>query len=790
MNTPSMPTGILRCAIETPLVGIAAFCLLLSWGAAAQTSGSGGLEEITVTATKQAQEISKVPLSVSALSREEMDIRGVRSASDIAQLTPGFDFNVTTNPTGGGPSSGGSANISIRGISSITGDATTGIYIDEVAIQVRNTFNGTSGSSFPRVFDLERVEVDRGPQGTLFGAAAEGGAVRFITPEASLKEYTGYVRSEGSGTVHGQPSYELGAAVGGPLITDTLGFRVSAWYRYDGGYVDHRDYQTNADAPHDNWQDTKVLRGALVWAPTDGLKITPSVYFQQQHSNDTSVYWPTLSSPDSGRFINGNALRLPYTDTYTLYSMKIQADLGPATLTSITSYFDRLNKANADETNFEFASAGFGIFYPASPAGLVTAQLENRTQQRVETEELRLQNSDRSARLNWLIGAFYSDSNQHDIEHDADPQFANVLTGLGLTPSGYFGEDPLNGVYTYYGDETTREYQLAGFGSVDFRIADGLTATAGARVSRSRLSYSLFADGPLNGGPVSQQGYLAQTPVTPKFGLSWQADDNNLLYLGIAKGYRIGGGNPPLPQTLCATDLANLGLTEGPKTYGSDSLWSYELGAKSKLENGRVQIAGSVFHIDWRKIQQKVVLPTCAFAFNENAGGAVSNGFDLDVKFRALDDLLLALALGYTNAHYTQTVMAGPSSIVVQNGDVLGQTPWDVIASVRYDVPLFGDKKIYARLENIYHSKNSGPYTYQHTDAYNYDATLLANPKIDLLNLRAGMTLSGVDVSVFVNNLLDSHPQLGYSHGITSSPVYNATTLRPTTVGVTASYRF
>ena len=788
MTKPSTPPRIVRHATATRLLGTAA--LLLSWGAVAQTAGSGGLEEITVTATKQAEEISRVPLSVSALNQEEMDVRGVRSAADIAALTPGFDFNVTSNPTGGGSSSGGSANISIRGISSVTGDATTGVYIDEVAIQVRNTFNGTSGSSFPRIFDLERVEVDRGPQGTLFGAAAEGGAVRFITPEPSLRDYSGYVRSEGSGTVHGQPSYELGAAVGGPIITDTLGFRLSAWYRYDGGYVDHRNYQTGTDAPHDNWQDTTVIRGALALAPTDWLKITPSVYFQQQHSNDTSVYWPAMSNPDSGQFINGNALKLPYTDTYTLYSVKIQADLGPATLTSITSYFDRLNKANADETNFEFASAGFGIFYPTSPAGLVTAQLENRTQQHVETEELRLQNNDHGDRVNWLVGAFYSDSNQHDIEHDADPQFANVLNGLGLTPGGYFGEDPLDGIYTYYGDETTREYQLAGFGSVDVRIIDGLTATVGARVSQSRLSYSLFADGPLNGGPVSQQGYLSQTPVTPKFGLSWQADDNNLLYLSIAKGYRIGGVNPPLPQTLCATDLANLGLTEGPKTYGSDSLWSYEIGSKNKLDDGRIQIAGSVFHIDWRKIQQKLVLPTCAFAFNENAGGAVSNGFDLDLKVRALDGLLLGLDLGYTNAHYTETVVAGPNSIVVQNGDVLGQTPWDLIASARYDFALFGDRKMYARLENIYHSENSGPYTYQHTDAYDYDPTLLANPKIDLLNLRAGITLSGIDVSVFVNNLLDAHPQLGLSHGITTSPVYNATTLRPTTAGVTASYRF
>jgi outer membrane receptor protein involved in Fe transport len=765
---------------------------LYSAFAAAQTAPAGALEEslqeITVTATKQEEEILRVPLSIAALNQQEMDISGVRTAADIAALTPGFDFVVTPNPTGGGPSSGGSNNIAIRGISSVTGDATTGIYIDDTAIQVRNTFNGTAGSSFPRVFDLQRVEVDRGPQGTLFGAAAEGGAIRFITPDPDLKAFSGYARSEGAETINGGPSYELGAAGGGPIIEDKLGFRVSAWYRNDGGYVDHHSYQTGQFTSNDNWQYTMVLRGALGIAPTEWLTVTPSVYYQRQHSNDTSVYWPTLSDPGTN-FVNGNALRLPYTDSYTLSSLKIKADFGFATFTSISSYFFRQNAANADETNFEFASAGFGIYFPTSPTGLVTAQLENNTTQRVWTYELRLQNNDRSARVNWLVGAFYSGSNQHDVELDADPQFANVLAGIGLTPLGYFGQNPLNGIYTYYGDESSRIYQTAGFANVDIRIVNGLTATVGARVSQSRFNYSLFADGPLNGGPIGETGSLQQTPVTPKFGLSWQKDDNNLLYLSIAKGYRIGGVNAPVPATLCATDLANIGLTGGPKTYGSDSLWSYEIGSKNKFNDGRVEITGSVFHIDWTKIQQKLVLPTCAFAFNVNQGDAVSNGFDLDLKALVLDRLLLGLAVGYTDAHYTSTVLAGPTSTVVQNGDTLGQTPWDVVASARYDFPV-GDKKGYVRVEDIYRGANSGPYNFQNKDSYNYDPTLVPNQSFNVFNFRTGLNFSGLDISLFANNLFNVHPQLGYSHGTTSSPVYNATTLRPTTIGVTAIYYY
>jgi iron complex outermembrane receptor protein len=155
-----------------------------------------------------------------------------------------------------------------------------------------------------------------------------------------------------------------------------------------------------------------------------------------------------------------------------------------------------------------------------------------------------------------------------------------------------------------------------------------------------------------------------------------------------------------------------------------------------------------------------------------------------------VDDLLLGLAVGYTNAHYTSTVFAGPTSIVVQNGDTLGQTPWDVVGSVRYDFPVFSDKKAYMRVEEIYRSANTGTFNFQHPDAYNYDPTLVPNPSINLLNFRTGLNFSGLDVSLFVYNLLNAHPQLGYAHGTTASPVFNATTLRPTTIGLTASYYF
>jgi outer membrane receptor protein involved in Fe transport len=788
------------------IIGAAAACL---WPRAAMAQSAGantaqsvtataapagaakkdGVEEVLVTGTKRSLAITKVPMSIAAFSKAQMDVQSVRTAADIAALTPGFDIETQSNPTGGGPSSGGATEVSIRGIASLNGDATTGIYIDDTAIQVRNTLNGTSGSTFPRVFDLQSVEIDRGPQGTLFGAAAEGGAVRFLTPDPSLTDYTGYARSEVSGTVHGGPSEEAGLALGGPIVLDKLGFRVSAWFRDDGGYVTRDNWETGQTTPNSNWQNTQAYKAAFTLAPTDWLKITPSVYTQYQHSNDTSVFWTSLSDLGSGKLVNGNALQLPYTDKYTLPSIKVQAALDDVTINAISSYFVRTNTAVADETNSEYASDGFGaVYFPTVPNGHVLAPLNNTTTQTEWTEELRLQNTDHDDRLNWLVGAFYSDYNQHDVESESDSHFAEVLSQFGTTPIDYFGFNPLGNV-VYLASEKTAEYQLAGYANLSYRVFDGVTASAGVRIAQDRLSYFLFGDGPGNGGPATTTGDQKGTPVTPRFSLTWQATPNDMLYTTVAQGYRIGGVNAPLPIPLCSQDLANIGLTQGPKTYNSDSLWSYEIGEKSRLFDGRLQFEASAFHIDWSNIQQKVVLPICTFAFTENSGSATVNGFDLKATARVTPQLLLGISVGYTDAKYDNTLSVG-KSIAIDAGDTLGQTPWDVIVSAEYDFAVTGSKTGYFRVEDIFHSENSGPYTFQHSDAYNYDPTLVPNPGTNQLNIRTGTRFDGFDISLFGTNLLNSHPQLDLAHATVTSPVYVATTLRPLTVGLTGTYHF
>src|SRR5579859_5625902 len=272
--TGSLDSTVTRCAL-TPRTAhtVAAVVALLMAGISAQavaddaeSAGPVLLQEIIVTATRRPEEISKVPVNITAYTPEQMDDQGVRQIDDIARLTPDLQFTHTSGAAGNN-----SSNISIRGVFSDVGAATTGIYIDDTPIQMRNV-GYWNANAFPKIFDLERVEVLRGPQGTLFGAGAEGGAVRFITPEPGLKDQSGYVRAELADTLSGAPSYEIGGALGGPIVEDKLGFRVSAWGRTDGGWIDRVSPDTGQTVEsNSNRENSIVVRGALTAKPIDAL---------------------------------------------------------------------------------------------------------------------------------------------------------------------------------------------------------------------------------------------------------------------------------------------------------------------------------------------------------------------------------------------------------------------------------------------------------------------------------------------------------------------------------------
>ena len=773
------------------------------------------VQEVVITATRTSQVLSKVPISVSAFTQDTMDKQGVKSFADIARYTPGVTFDES------------SKDVSIRGISSAAGDATTGIYIDDTPIQIRSLgFN--SNNTLPVVFDLDRVEVLRGPQGTLFGAGSEGGTVRYITPQPSLSTYTVYARTEISHTDGGAPSYEGGVAVGGPIIADKLGFRVSAYDRHDGGYVNRVDTVTGkTTTKNSNWTDTLLLRAALTWAPTDKLLITPTIAYQNRNQRDTDGFWESLSNRNSGKFNNGNFDRQSDYDHFWLGSIKAEYDLGKAKIISNTSGFSRreylLNGYEGTLYNLaffgSFVAAGVdptgdpctgGICgsgaYPAGDSPLLTATGANipgfgrynspssiTNIQQNFTQELRIQSTDPDARLTWVAGVFYSRNRQESIEEIHDPQMGAMMNYLfGETIGQAWGVDGLlpNGD-DYYNRNVGHSQQTAAFADFTYAITDKLKLTTGLRYATTHFDINNNADGPQNTGPSGGKAGKDDHPFTPKISLAWQADANHLHYATVSKGYRIGGANVPLSQGLldtCAADLADRNISKLPQTYNSDSAISYEIGSKDKFLNRSLQVASSAYHIDWSNIQYQDLLSNCGILYTTNLGSVASNGFDIQATWLPVRNIEIDMAVGYTQARFTKSAGV-PASPTVRKGDAIGGPPWTVTLGGRWDFTL-GGLASYLRVDDEYASKNDRYTPNLDPLTAGYDPGLKAPPATNYLSLRGGVKLSDWDVSVFANNVTNDHPELTRNHATGSSPIYQLTTTRPLTVGVTGVYRY
>ena len=724
------------------------------------------LQEIVVTANKREEQLSKVPISIAALTTDAMEASGVKSFRDVAALTPGVQFD---NVSSWGPNL---ANIAIRGVNSTIGTSTTGIYFDETPIQSRVQSFSYVGQPLPFTFDLDRVEVARGPQGTLFGAGAEGGSVRFIPVAPSLTQTSGVLHSEFAGTSNGGPSYEFGAAGGGPLVEDKIGFRASAWFRRDGGYVDRVDPFTGASVEsNSNSSQSKSARFALALAPAEGFRITPSISYQEQDSHDTGTFYEALSDLDTGVLENGRLLRQPSQDQFYLPSLKIEARFPFADLTAITSYFHRKAFTLYDNTNILGALLGgygspLGPAYPVTPADAAPGYIDLR--QSFVTQEVRFTSTDAAARLSWVGGVFFSRSRQEDTE--------SIFTDVFTT------QNPI-----LYTDQNVRDTQYAAFGQLDYKFTGRLELSTGLRVARTQYSATQNVAGDLNAGvPPTASGSASETPVTPKVGLSFQATPNDLFYASVAKGYRIGGINTPL-ATYCGNIVA-------PQTYDSDSVWSYEIGAKNLLLDGHLQIDSSAFHINWKGIQQPVLIPACGFEYFANLGAATSNGFDLAVRALVAERLTLGIAVAYTDAHYTKTV-SSDGVVTVDKDDAVGTvpqvpSPWNVTASSEYTFRLPGEMTATVRVEDIYHSRNPGPFSSQNPAAISYAPNIPPNPSTNVLNLRATFALRALDLEIFANNALNSLPALLRNQDSNSSDLYYRTTFRPRTVGVSASWHF
>ncbi len=806
----------------------------------AGASGAGdsegpALEEITVTATRREESISRVPISITAISQDAIDTKGIKDFSDVVRFTPGVAFDSSqTNQ------------ISIRGISSSGGSGTTGIYIDDVPIQVRSLgFN--SDDALVKLFDLDRVEVLRGPQGTLFGAGSEGGTVRYITVQPSLSQSSIYGKAETSYTEGGAPSYEAGLAGGMPVIDGVLGVRVSAWFRRDGGWIDRIDPTTlQVVDPNANNANTVALRFAALWQPAEGIRVTPSILYQNSHRNDVTIYWPEYSDPKSDNFVSANPTARPEPDKFYLPSLNVQADIGPVTLISTSSYFSRDEVSGYDGTLYNLGYYQSNIADYGTPAGLAAFPLLDGSgihlppgltnyrspasvtnTQRNLTQEFRLQSSDPAARLGWTAGVFYSLDRQFSLEEIHDPMADTLFNYLFAdTISDFFGYgvfNPDGSSYLPMGDSyfnrlVSYDRQIAGFGEVNFKLTDTLKLTAGVRVSKDSYTIESLSGGPQNGATLAGTQSSSEKPVTPKAGIEWQVDPNNLFYFTYSKGFRPGGGNAAIPYDPtftnltfgCTGDFQTEGLTHGaPATYKSDSVKSFEVGAKNNINN-RIHLATSIYYIKWNNIQQNVVPPVCQIQFTDNLGNAVSKGFDLQADFQLTDGLSLESSFGYTDARYTTTTYLGPvqtgAPVVVAGDAVAGPNgigtgysipPYSIATGVEYKFRAF-EHESFVRGDWEYIAGDKWAHPSQDPNTASYDPTSLPTERQSFASLRAGTKLGDWAVSLFMDNVFDSHTILNYNHQTNSysdagellaSPAYRYISYRPRTIGITAIFR-
>jgi iron complex outermembrane receptor protein len=758
---------------------------------AATASTEPPLEEVMVTATRRSERAQDVPISIAALSSEQLDTMGLQSMDDISRVTPGVTFQRNgTSPTGNYNDQ--DSDINIRGVESTAGAATTAIYIDDTPIQSRKIGYGTQ-NAYPVVFDLDSVEILRGPQGTLFGASSEGGTVRFIQPQPSLTNSSFYSKAEAGTTDGGDPTLQLGAAGGGPIIDDVLGFRVSASVRHEGGWVDRVDPTTMDPVDTDaNSRDLVSSHAALTWKPTEGLTITPSYYFQQVRSNDTAAYWPQLSDPP-GSYVNGNRGPVAAFDPFSISAVHIDWRLSGAELISNTAYYDRNQHTTSDYTQL-LNEIYFGASLP--PPGVYSpAYLTD--EQRNWYEEIRLQSTNNAARVTWTTGLFFTHSKENSAELIYDPTInarsGGTICATFACPNGLQYNEP----YDYVIDK-----QTALFGEAVLKLTDTVKLTAGVRVSHDIISGASYVSGPFLGQPaIVSNSSTTETPVTPRAVLSWQPDHDNMFYGSASKGFRPGGVNAGIGAA-CDSGLAQLGLTEAPPAFKSDSLWSYEVGSKNTMGNGRVQINTSLYYINWKDIQQSIYLGSCGLSYVGNLGQVHSKGGDVAILAKATDALNLSLTASYVDVGYVSTecatpavVCTGPGAVaapVVSEGNVLPAAPWTVVAGLDYVFPKLWNRDPYLHVLYTFSSAQKGLIPYQDPANALSDPTITAFAESKDLSMRGGLRWGGTDVSLYVNNVFNQHPLLFNARDFASPAVtqYFDRSVQPLNFGVTWTYHY
>lgn len=715
---------------------------------AANAAGSDQLEQVLVTATKRTESIQDVPLSITALSAVQLEYKGVEQFFDYATSIPNLSFGI-------GASDG---NLSGRGIAlrGIQGSNTTGFYIDDTP--VLETLD-------PHIVDIARIEVLRGPQGTLYGAESMGGTVRLITEQPSFKGLDGQVHVLGSDTDHGSFNQLVEGVVNVPVVTDTLALRASAFYEFDDGYFDKGLGPETAPptAVLTHVGSMKYYGGqiALRFEPVSGLTVTPRIMYQRTDQDGSPYAYDTADNLMQREVFN---LRPGGTDKWSLASLTVNYTASFGSFVSSTGYFDRKTLELEDDTDV----TQFFLGTPAPIASPITREQDLRR----FAQEARFSSTFQGP-VQLLVGGFYSDSTRpRDYEWTA-PGLPAVISPSDL-------------LLTFIDSREAKEYAL--FGDASYQLLPSLKATVGMRWFRDTATFHQLTNGLFFGGAptVYDAPQSSESGFTPKYLLEYKVLRDILLYAGAAKGFREGGNNIALPAgpppAGCDQDLANLGVTAASiAAFKSDNLWNYEVGFKSSFADRRFTLNGAAFSIDWDKIQQAVHLPICGYGYTGNAGRARSTGFELEFNGRLLPELTLGLGIGYEDAHITEQGPGTPQ----QAGSPVYEVPDLTIASnLQYERLLTAGWSGFARVDYAHVGSSYSANNDVQSPRY--------RPGYSLVDLRIGGRNERYEVTLFVKNLTNERANLGDAILIGSEepghPRFVIST--PRTAGIEARMRF
>ncbi len=755
---------------------IATAIALTAFPAGAQNAGTAGstpaptngLEEIVVTAQKRSENLKSVPAAISVLSGSTLKESHIEDFEDITRAIPGVSFGA-----GGAPNLD---NIEVRGVSSNSGSATVGVYLDEVSITEKNLFNGQVQ---PRLFDIDRVEVLRGPQGTLYGASSMGGTIRFISKKPVLDEYSADFSSDLSGTEHGSVNYDEQAVVNLPVVDGKAALRLGIDNGQDSGYINN--YTLGGQLAHtgtntDRWT---VFRASGLIQPSDDLTITPALFAEHEVTDDTSVYYPDL-----GLYNQDKLVREPLRNNIFIPSITVNKDFGWADLTSITSYF--WQQLNRTEDGTFYNSQYLAYYVIGGPQASDFANLPGpeitRTTTAVTTQEVRLASktpAESGLPFTWLVGLLYSEYQIHKSD-DAyvlgfDKTFNDVF---GMPPQdsailagSSFPEDSVD-----FSSQRLEERQYAAFGDFTYYILPELKASAGIRYAYARSGFTDLNTGFFGTSPPLFSSNARFYAATPRFSLSYDIDETTTVYTTAAKGFRLGGSEGPIAVPLCSNDLASLGITSAPTTYGSDKLWSYEAGVKGRFLDNQLSVNADGYYIDWDKIQQTIPLPTCGYTVTTNVGNAESYGFELEVAYRPIPSLTVSLS-GDTSHAVLTSVTANVGAAV---GDAVLNTPnWMATARVQYNHPITDAIMgfINADWDEIGHSHG----TFDNTNP-DY-----VRPVYGVLNASIGFDMDQYTVSLYAKNLADDTKAIQHPSILFLPEAY---TVRPQSFGVNVRGQF